>query len=222
MFLWTDLVELVRHPFSALGVIDARRRLADGLLALAVSVSLPAAVAELAALGPFRPPANLGSLPSLTAQGADIYARWVYMQRFLIPVVGIGVSLVLWIAAAGLIHAIARALGGRGDFGGLVKLVGYAALAGVVVLPLALLDALVKLQGNARVELPVGQLVGLLGVAIFLWQNALLVMATRRHYAISTERAVAAVIGPIGVVVVLVLALVIVAIVLAVMGQQPA
>ena len=222
MFLWTDLVELVRHPFSALGVIDARRRLADGLLALAVSVSLPAAVAELAALGPFRPPANLGSLPSLTAQGADIYARWVYMQRFLIPVYGIGVSLVLWIAAAGLIHAIARALGGRGDFTGLVKLVGYAALAGVVVLPLALLDALVKLQGNARVDLPVGQLVGLLGVAIFLWQNALLVMATRRHYAISTERAVAAVIGPIGVVVVLVLALVIVAIVLAVMGQQPA
>jgi len=222
MFLWTDLVELVRHPFSALGVIDARRRLADGLLALAVSVSLPAAVAELAALGPFRPPANLGSLPSLTAQGADIYARWVYMQRFLIPVFGIGVSLVLWIAAAGLIHAIARALGGRGDFRGLVKLVGYAALVGVVLLPLALLDALLKLQGNARVELPVGQLVGLLGVAIFLWQNALLVMATRRHYAISTERAVAAVIGPIGVVVVLVLALVILAIVLAVIGQLPA
>ena len=222
MFLWTDLVELVRHPFSALGVIDARRRLADGLLALAVSVSLPAAVAELAALGPFRPPANLGSLPSLTAQGADIYARWVYMQRFLIPVFGIGVSLVLWIAAAGLIHAIARALGGRGDFRGLVKLVGYAALVGVVLLPLALLDALLKLQGNARVELPVGQLVGLLGVAIFLWQNALLVMATRRHYAISTERAVAAVIGPIGVVVVVVLALVILAIVLAVIGQLPA
>jgi hypothetical protein len=222
MFLWTDLVELVRHPFSALGVIDARRRLADGLLALAVSVSLPAAVAELAALGPFRPPANLGSLPSLTAQGADLYARWVYMQRFLIPVFGIGVSLVLWIAAAGLIHAIARALGGRGDFTGLLKLVGYAALVGVVVLPLALLDALLKLQGNARVELPVGQLVGLLGVAIFLWQNALLVMATRRHYAISTERALAAVIGPIGVVVVLVLALVILAIVLAVIGQQPA
>jgi len=222
MFLWTDLVELVRHPFSALGVIDARRRLADGLLALAVSVSLPAAVAELAALGPFRPPANLGSLPSLTAQGADIYARWVYMQRFLIPVFGIGVSLVLWIAAAGLIHAIARALGGLGDFRGLVKLVGYAALVGVVLLPLALLDALLKLQGNARVELPVGQLVGLLGVAIFLWQNALLVMATRRHYAISTERAVAAVIGPIGVVVVLVLALVILAITLAIIAQQPA
>src|SRR5947209_5561787 len=113
MFLWPDLVELVRHPFSALGVIDARRRLADGLLALGLSVTLPAAIAELAALGPFRPPANLGSLPSLTAQGADIYARWVYMHRFLIPVFGIGLSLVGWIADAGLIHAIPRLVGGR-------------------------------------------------------------------------------------------------------------
>src|SRR2546423_15341655 len=136
MSLGADLAELVHPPFSALRVIGARRGLAHGLLALAVSVSLPAAVAELAALGPFRPPANLGSLPSLTAQGADIYARWVYMQRFLIPVYGIAVSLVLWIAAAGLIHGIARTLGGRGDFTGLVKLVGYAALVGVVVLPL--------------------------------------------------------------------------------------
>ena len=222
MFLWTDLVELVRHPFSALGVIDARRRLADGLLALGLSVTLPASIAELAALGPFRPPASLGSLPSLTAQGADIYARWVYMHRFVIPVYGIVVSAILWLAAAGVIHVIARALGGRGSFAGLTKLLGYAALVGLVALPVALADALLKLQGNAQAELPVGQLVGLLGVAIFLWQNALLVVATRQHYRISTERAVAAVIGPIGAVVVLALALIILAITLAIIAQQPA
>jgi hypothetical protein len=222
MFLWADLVELVRHPFSALSLIDARRRLADGLLGLGLSVTLPAAVAELAALGPFRPPASLGSLPSLTAQGADIYARWVYMHRFLIPVYGIAVSLVLWIGAAGVIHVIARALGGRASFAGLVKLVGYAALVGVVALPVALADALLRLQGNAKAELHVAQLAAVLGVAIFLWQNALLVAATRHHYAISTERAVAAVIGPIGAVVVLVLALIILAITLAIIAQQPA
>jgi len=221
MFLWTDLVELVRHPFSALRVIDSRRRLVDGLLALGLSVTLPAAIAELAALGPFRPPANLGSLPSLTAQGADIYARWVYMNRFVIPVYGIVVSAVLWIAAAGLIHVIARALGGRGSFAGLLKLVGYAALVGVVALPVALADALLKLQGNAKAELSIGQLAGLLGLAIFLWQNALLVMAARQHYAISTERAVAAVIGPIGVVLVLIVALIILAIALTIFAQQP-
>jgi hypothetical protein len=222
MFLWTDLVDLVRRPFRALRLIDARRRLADGLLALGLSVTLPAAVAELAALGPFRPPANLGSLPSLTAQGADIYARWVYMHRFLIPVYGIGVSLLLWMAAAGLIHGLARALGGRGNFAGLVKLLGYAALVGLVAVPVGLVDALLKLQGNARAELFVGQLAGLLAVAIFLWQNALLVIATRDHYAISTERAVAAVIGPIGAVLILTIALVILAIVLTIIAQQPA
>jgi hypothetical protein len=222
MFLWTDLIELVRHPFSALDVIDTRRRLLDGLLALGLSVTLPAAAAELAALGPFRPPANLGSLPSLTAQGADIYARWVYLHRFSIPVYGVGVSLVLWIAAAGLIHGIARVLGGRGNFVGLLKLVGYAALVGLVALPVASADAFLKLQGNAKAELYVAQLAGLLGVVIFLWQNALLVMATRRHYAISTERAVAAVIGPVGVALVLIVALIILAITLAVIAQQPA
>ena len=221
MFLWADLLELVRRPFTALRLIDARRRLAGGLAALALSVTLPAAVAELAALGPFRPPANLGSLPSLTAQGADIYARWVYMQRFVLPLYGIAVSAVLWLAAAGLIHVIARALGGRGDFAGLLKLVGYAALVGLVAVPVALVDALLKLQGAARAELSFGQLAGVVAIGIFLWQNALLVMAARDHYAISTERAVAAVVGPIGAVVVLVLALIVLAIILAIIAQQP-
>jgi hypothetical protein len=222
MFLWADLVDLVRHPFSALSLIDGRRRLADGLAALGLSMTLPAAVAELGALGPFRPPANLGSLPSLTAQGADIYARWVYMNRFVLPVYGIAISAVLWVVAAGLIHVIARTLGGRGDFAGLVKLVGYAALVGLVALPVVLADALLKLQGGARAEASFGQLAGLVAIAIVLWQNALLVMATRRHYGISTERAVAAVVGPIGAVLVLVLALFFLAVVLTLIAQQSA
>jgi hypothetical protein len=221
MFLLADLVELVRHPFSALRLIDARRRLAEGMTALALSITLPAAIAELAALGPYRPPANLGSLPSLTAQGADIYARWVYIHRFVLPLYGIAISAVLWLAAAGLIHVIAGALGGRGDFAGLLKLVGYAALVGLVALPVALVDALLKLQGAARAGLAFGQLASLVAVAVFLWQNALLVIATRNHYAISTERAVAAVIGPIGAVLVLLIALIILGIVLAVIAQQP-
>jgi hypothetical protein len=222
MFLWADLVDLVRHPFSALSLIDGRRRLADGLAALGLSMTLPAAVAELGALGPFRPPANLGSLPSLTAQGADIYARWVYMNRFVLPVYGIAISAVLWVVAAGLIHVIARTLGGRGDFAGLMKLVGYAALVGLVALPVAMIDALLKLQEGTRAEASFGQLASIVAVGIFLWQNALLVMATRRHYGISTERAVAAVVGPIGAVLVLVIALFFLAVVLTLIAQQSA
>jgi len=220
MFLLADLIELVRHPLTALRTIDQRRSLADGLMALGLSITSPAAVAEVAALAPFRPPPNLGSLPSLTAQGADIYARWVYTHRFLLPVYGIAISFVLWVAAAGLIHVIARTLGGRGDFTGLVKLVGYAALVGLVALPVALVDALLKLQGATGAESSFGQLAGLVAVGIFLWQNALLVIATRDHYAISTERAVAAVIGPIGGVIALALALVILGIILSIMTQQ--
>ena len=220
MFLWTDLVDLVRHPFSALSLIDRRRHLADGLAALALSVTLPAAVAELGALGPFRPPANLGSLPSLTAQGVDIYARWSYMHRFVVPLYSLAIFGASWLLAAGLIHWLARTLGGRGDFAGLLKLVGYAALVGLVALPVALVDALLKLQGAARAELSFGQFAGLVAVSVFLWQNALLVIAARDHYAISTERAVAAVIGPVGAVIILAIGLILLAVVLAIVAQQ--
>ena len=220
MFLLADLVGLVRRPFTALRTIDQRRSLAAGLAALGLSITLPAAVAEVAALAPFRPPPSLASLPSLTAQGADIYARWVYGHRFLLPIYGIAISLILWVAAAGLIHVIARTLGGRGDFAGMAKLVGYAALVGLVALPVALVDALLKLQGATQAEAAFGQLAGFVAVAIFLWQNALLVIAARDHYAISTQRAVAAVIGPIGAVIVLALALIILAIIFAILAHQ--
>jgi len=218
MFLWTDLIELVRRPLPALRLIDGRRRLADGLVALGLSVMLPAAVSEVAALGPFRPPADLGSLPSLTAQGADLYTRWTYQHRFVLPLYGVAVSVLLWIAAAGLIHGIARALGGRGDFAGLLKLVGFVALIGLVALPVALADALLKLQSNS---LSISQLTGVVSLGIFLWQNVLLIFATRGHYAISTERAVAAVIGPIGVLAVLFVAVLIIGIILTIIAQQP-
>jgi hypothetical protein len=176
-------------------------------------------VSELGSLGPFRPPANLGSLPSLTMQGADIYARWTYQHRFALPIYGVLVSFALWIIAAALIHVIARTLGGRGSFAGYLKLVGFIALLGVVTVPLHLLDSLARLAGSARLELSIGQLIGLVGVAIFVWQNVLLIYAARLHYRISTERAVAAVIGPIGVVAVLGVALLILAVVLLVVSQ---
>ena len=217
--MFGDLIELVRRPFTALQTIEGGRRSSSGLMALALSVTLPAIATEIGAFGPFRPPANLGSLPSLTGQGADIYARWTYQHRFLLPLYGVVISIVLWLAAAGLIHVIARALGGHGDFLGYLKVVGYVALVGLVALPVDVVDALLKLQGNARLEASIGQLAGLLGVAIFLWQNLLLVYGARTHYGISTERAIAAVIGPVGGVIILALVLVILSVVLLVVSQ---
>lgn len=218
--MFGDLVWLIRRPLAALRDIDRDRPLAAGLVALALSVVLPAAVSELAALGPYRPPAQLGSLPSLTSQGADLYARWSYANRFFLPIYGVLISLLLWVVAAALIHAIARVLQGRGTYAGFLKLAGYIALVGILALPFELIDGGARLSGNGRAEQGLGQLAGLVGLAVFLWQNLLLIYAAREHYRISTERAVAAVIGPIGAVAVLILALVILAAVLFVLGQS--
>lgn len=218
--MFGDLVWLIRRPLAALAGIDRDRPLVLGLLALGLSLALPAAISELAALAPYRPPAQLGSIPSLTAQGADLYSRWSYANRFVLPIYGLLISLLLWVVAVALIHGVARALQGKGTFVGLLKLAGYIALIGVLALPFGLIDALTRLSGNGRAEQTASQLAGLVALGIFLWQNALLVYAAREHYRISTERAVAAVIGPIGGVAVLLVALVIVAAVLFVLGQS--
>jgi hypothetical protein len=215
-----DLVWLIRRPVPALTSIDRDRPLAAGLIALGLSIALPALVSEVAALGPYRPPGQLGSLPSLTAQGADVYARWSYANRFLLPLFGVLISLLLWVLAVALIHGIARALQGHGTYLGFLKVAGYIALIGILALPFELIDAIARISGSGQAEQSAGQLAGLLSLGVFLWQNVLLIYAAREHYRISTERAVAAVIGPVGGVAVLVVALVIVAAVLFVLGQS--
>ena len=218
--VFADLAALVRRPQQALKVIDLDRPLRSGLLALALSLLLPALTSELAGLGPYRPPAELGSLPSLTAQGADIYARWSYQQRFLLPAYGVLIILALWVLAAAAIHGISRALKGHGNFGGFLKLAGYVALIGLLALPFDLLDALARLLGDSGLEMRTGQLTGLISFGIFIWQNLLLIYAARQHYRISTERAVAAVIGPLGAVIVLGITLVIAAAILFALTQS--
>ncbi|MDQ6882861.1 MAG: YIP1 family protein [Candidatus Dormibacteraeota bacterium] len=219
MFLWTDLRMLVVHPSRGLAEIASRRRADQAALALGLSLLLPAVFAELAAFAPYRPPANLGSLPSLTAQGADIYARWTYQHRFWIPVVEVLVGLVLWLAAGLLIHLGARALKGRGDLSGYLELIGFVALVGLVAIPVSALDALARLSSNVRAAASIGSLAGFVGVAVFLWQNVLLILAAQAHYGLSVQRAVTAVVGPIGCLVVLGMGLVFLAAIAAVLGQ---
>ena len=218
--MFDDLVSLIRRPVPTLASIDRDRPLGVGLLALGLSLALPATVSELGALGPYRPAAQLGSLPSLTAQGVDLYARWSYANRFLLPIYGVLISLLLWMIAVALIHGIARVLQGRGSYLGFFKLAGYIALIGILALPFELIDAIGRLSGKTSEQQSAAQLSGLVAVAVFLWQNVLLIYAAREHYRISTERAVAAVIGPIGGVAVLIVALVIVTAVLFVLGQS--
>jgi hypothetical protein len=215
MSLRADLVGLVRQPSQALPEIDRRRRLPEGLLALSLSVLAPAVLAEIAALAPFRPPAQLDSLPSLTAQGLDIYTRWVYQHRFTIPAIGALASLLLWLLAALAIHLGARALKGIGSLEGLIKLAGFVSLTGLATLPFSVLETAARFSPNPASSASLASLVSLLGVGIFVWQNFLLVLAARTHYDLSTGRAVSAVLGPLGCLLGLGLALLVLAVVAA-------
>lgn len=217
MFLWADLAGLALHPFQQMPEIDRRRRLSDGVLALALSVLIPALLAEIAAAAPYRPPAQLDSLPSLTAQGLDIYARWVYQHRFTIPAISAVGSLLLWLLAALLIHAGARALKGTGSLTGLVKLVGFVSLVGLIALPVSALEALTRFSPNPTARASLASLASIVGLGIFLWQNFLLVLAAQAHYDLSTGRSVSAVLGPIGCLILLGLALLVLAVVAAVL-----
>jgi hypothetical protein len=217
MSLWADLVGLVRQPFQALPEIDRRRRVPAGLLALGLAVLVPALLAEVAALAPFRPSPQLDSLPSLTAQGLDIYARWVYQHRFTIPAIGALLSLILWLLAALVIHLGARALKGTGSLTGLIKLAGFVSLTGLAALPFSLLETVARFSPNPASAASLGSLVSLVGASIFIWQNFLLVLAARTHYDLSMGRAVSAVLGPLGCLLALGLALLVLAVVAAVL-----
>jgi hypothetical protein len=217
VYLWSDFLQLVTRPFAALPLIERRRRQRDGLLALGIGLILPLLAAELAGIGPFRPPAELGSLPEEARILADIFARWSYQHRFLLPLLQLVAALALWVAAGGLIHLFARNLDGRGGFGGYLKLVGYVALAGSITLPLLLLDCLFRAGGNARAAARTGSLLSALALAVFVWQNFLLIVAAHVHYGISGGRATTAVIGPVGCLALLIVALVVAASVLLVL-----
>jgi hypothetical protein len=218
MFLWVDLLRLIAHPFEALPEIDRRRSLRDGALALGLSVGAPAILAELAGLAPYRAP-ELGSLPSLTAQALDIYARWVYQHRFLIPVLESLGSTLLWVASGAVIHACAHGLKGTGSLRGFLKLLGFVSLTGLIVLPLSLIETLARLSSNQAALASLTSLVGLAGLAVFLWQNFLLVVAAQAHYRISMGRAVTAVLGPAGCLLTLILILLVVGLVVAILTR---
>ena len=60
MLLLQDALGLLRRPRATLARIDGRRGSGHGLTGICLSATLPAPVAELAALGPYSGPAGLG------------------------------------------------------------------------------------------------------------------------------------------------------------------
>jgi hypothetical protein len=215
VYLWSDFLQLVTRPFAALRFLDRQRQLCDGLIGLAIGLTLPLLAAELAATGPFRPLAELGSLPEELRTLTDISARWSYQHRVELPLLQAAVALVLWVTAAGLIHLFARNLGVRAGFGGYLKLAGYVALMGSVILPVLLLDSVFEAGGDAPAAARTGSLLSALAIAVFVWQNVLLILAAHVHYGISGGRALTAVVGPVGCLALLLVALLVAVMVIA-------
>jgi hypothetical protein len=215
-----DLIAVLRRPFHAFPPLDQRRRMRDGLVALALGVALPTLDQELAALAPYRRIAVAGASPD-AAMLTDLFNRWNYEHRFWLPIYGLIAGLLLWLLAAALVHWVARMLQGRGSFSGYLKLVGYVALAGIVLLPFSAIDIALKAGASPGASAEFGSLLLVLSLAVFAWQNLLLVLAARSHYGLSIERATTAVLGPVGALIILMIGLVTVGTVLLLVLGRP-
>ncbi len=156
MYLWGDFLQIVTRPFSALAKIRTERRPVDGLLAFGIAGLLSTAVAEVAAIRPYRPPSLPVFLPPEAQDLETGYLTWLNDQRLRLPVYVFAGSVLLWIGAVALIHFLAGRLGGRGNLTGYMKMTGYLALIGVVALPFNLVDALARLAGVAAARQWVG------------------------------------------------------------------
>lgn len=221
MLFLRDVAGLLHRPGATLARMDGRRWTAHGLLGVGISVTLPALAAELAALGPFTPPPGAIAAPTEIHLLSDTFFRWLYAERFLLPLVDLLAGAALWLTGVGLIHVVARRLGGRGSLAGYLGLCGSIAMVGALAVPALLLEAGLRAAGHADAADAVTPLGAALGLAVFTWQNVLLVIAAARHYRLPLERAVTAVVGPAAAIAVLLIAGVITATLLAVMALGP-
>jgi hypothetical protein len=198
MYLWRDFVQLVRHPAGALTGFRDRRRVRDGIVAFALASGLATLVSELDAINPSRPTMSLVRISPTAAVIEADFLHWYYSQRYLLPLVWLLVTAVFWVAAVAVIHLVVRALGGRGPLLGYLKLTGYIQLVGLSILPVGLLGTLARVSQQPRAASRLDAVGPFLALAVFVWENVLYVMAASTQYGISTERATAAVVGPIG------------------------
>ena len=111
------------------------------------------------------------------------------------------VSVLLLLAWAGIVHGVARLLGGRARYEGTLSGFGFAQVPSALGIPAQLLPLALG-RGGAVLS-------GLIQFGLFIWVLVLEVITVRENHALSTGRAVAALLIPVGVVLVLLVVLVI-------------
>jgi hypothetical protein len=184
-----DLVLLPAHPRLVLSAIDRGQTLLDGVIILGLSVVLPVMAAEVGALAPYRPASGIGVSFPLGPE-ADLRNDGIAFQgRFLDPLIVAILTILVWVVAGLFIHAFATGLGGVGSFDHYLKLLAYVVALWLLLLPINLVAAVLRLAGFDQARDAVGSVFVLAGLCLFAYQIVLAAVAVRVHYRVSTVRA---------------------------------
>jgi hypothetical protein len=110
-----------------------------------------------------------------------------------------------WIVIAGILHVVAKILGGKGAFAEMLVLMGFAMLPNIFQAPIGLV--VILSGGLAGAFIAMG-----LGSILAIWILILDVLAIREAHKFSTGRAIATLVLPFAVLIVLAFILIIVGI----------
>jgi hypothetical protein len=187
-----DLVLLAVHPRRALSAMDSGRSLVDGVIVLGLSILLSVVAAEIGGLAPYRPASGLGVSFPLGPEADLQNAGIAFQGRFLDPLIVAILTILVWVVGGLFLHAFATGLGGVGSFYDYLKLVAYVVALWLLLLPLNLVAAILRLAGFDQARDAVGSVFVLLGLCLFAYQIVLAAVAVRVHYRMSTVRALGA------------------------------
>lgn len=118
-------------------------------------------------------------------------------------VMGLVGGILGWVIIAGVLHLVAKVLGGKGTFEGMLLLMGFATLPNIFQAPVGLIAFFSGGLSGLTISLGLGVLLG-------LWILALNVIAIREAQGFTTGKAIVTLILPV--VLLVILALVVVAI----------
>ena len=125
------------------------------------------------------------------------------------PIASMTMSVVVgfigWVVIAGILHVVAKVLGGKGAFTEMLVLMGFAMLPNIFQAPIGLIA--IFSGGLTGAFIAIG-----LGGILAIWVLILYVLAIREAHKFSTGRAIATLVLPFVVLMVLVFVLIIVAI----------
>ena len=110
-----------------------------------------------------------------------------------------------WVVIAGILHLVAKVLGGKGAFTEMLVLMGFATLPNIFQAPIGLIAILSGGLAGAFIALSLGSVLG-------IWVLILDVLAIREAHKFSTGRAIATLVLPFVVLMVLVFIILVISI----------